>query len=315
MRRLIGLIFWVGCLLSLSVSWARQAASPPGYAELLHLSWIEIQQKGYFEAIPGLELLDRLEGGDCGTCLIALSNAYTGAGKYADGTAAARRAIARAGSEPDQLAFANAALAFSLLGPEATTPELAEAETALHRTLDLHVTPALQRWSFDNLYWILCRQQRYADMVAMGRKYLKAHPRTSNQDIARRLICNGRGLGNLPGMEESHLPADPIGPILRGAAQPPHPLYHPNPGYAGSARDSRIEGRTVAEAIIDAEGCVVSSKILKSLDPDLDENVLKTMRYWVFQPATLEGRPIQVKYSLTVNFKRRPADAAKKIGA
>ena len=242
-------------------------------------------------------------GGSCESCLILLSNAYTNAGVRPEAAAAARRAIDLMRDPEPLLAYANGALAFSLLDPKARPSELAEAEKAIRRTLELDKSPALQHWGLGTLNWVLFHRQHYDDMVATGREYLENHPSGPDEEIARKMICVGRNLGNIPGPEESHGPAEHVG----GTVHRPQPLYRPSPGYTESARDAGIEGTVIVNAILDTEGCVVSSTIVKSLDPDLDQSVLDTLRYWAFKPANLEGQPVEVHYSLTVNFKRDSA--------
>jgi TonB family protein len=297
MRHSIGWVLCISGLLATAPAVAKDATARAGYDEELRQASALLQQKQYKAAISALERLDQLAGGSCENCLVALSNAYTGAGERPEGAAAARRAIDLV-NDPQPLAYANAALAFSLLDPKARPRQLAEAETAIRRTLELDKDPSLQRWSLGTLKWILFQRQHYDDMVAAGREYLENHPSGPDEDIARQLICVGRNLGNIPG-PESPLPARRVGE----AVQRPQPLYRPAPGYTQNAKDAGVEGMLIVEAILDSEGCVVKTKILKSLDPDLDQHVQDTLRYWAFQPATLEGQPVEVYYSLTVNFK------------
>jgi TonB family protein len=298
MRHSIGWVLCISCLLATVPAVAKDATVVAGYDEELRQATALLHQKQYKAAISALERLDQLTGGSCESCIILLSNAYTNAGERPEAAAAARRAIDLMRDPEPLLAYANGALAFSLLDPKARPSELAEAEKAIRRTLELDKSPALQHWGLGTLKWILFQRQHYDDMVVAGREYLENHPSGPDEDIARQLICVGRNLGNIPG-PESPLPARRVGQ----AVQRPQPLYRPAPGYTQSAKDAGVEGILIVEAILDSEGCVVKTKIVKSLDPDLDQHVQDTVRYWAFQPATLEGQPVEVYYSLTVNFK------------
>jgi outer membrane biosynthesis protein TonB len=64
-----------------------------------------------------------------------------------------------------------------------------------------------------------------------------------------------------------------------------------------------VEGAVLVESIIDREGCVRKMKLLKGLPKGLAEDTLKRLSLWVFSPALLEGKPVAVYYTLTVNFK------------
>jgi len=57
--------------------------------------------------------------------------------------------------------------------------------------------------------------------------------------------------------------------------------------------------------VIDEEGCVRNTRILKALPLGLDVTTLAAVRSWTFRPATLEGRPVPVYYVLTVPFPAR----------
>jgi TonB family protein len=279
---------------------AKDASAPAGYDEEMRQISLLLNQKQDRAAIAALERLDQLSGGSCGNCLVALASTSARVGERPAAAATARRAIDRV-SDPDQLAYAYATLGFSLLDSKAGPRELAEAETALRRTLELDKRAWLQSWGLKTLDWILFHRQHYDDMVALGREYLDNHPGGPDEDVARSMICIGRNLGNIPG-PETHVPAESRGQkVLR-----PTPLYNPKPGYTQDALDAGIEGTMIVEATLDTEGCVVNTDILQGLDPDLDQHVLDILRYWAFRPATLAGEPVKVHYSLTLNFRKEP---------
>ena len=58
----------------------------------------------------------------------------------------------------------------------------------------------------------------------------------------------------------------------------------------------------IVQAIIDKEGNVTNVKLLKSLPMGLGEEASKAVRNWKFKPATLNGKPVDVYYNLTVTF-------------
>jgi TonB family protein len=59
----------------------------------------------------------------------------------------------------------------------------------------------------------------------------------------------------------------------------------------------------ILEAIIDEEGNVGNTRVLKGLPMGLDKAAMDAVQTWKFKPATLEGRPVKVYYVLTVNFR------------
>ena len=58
----------------------------------------------------------------------------------------------------------------------------------------------------------------------------------------------------------------------------------------------------IVQAVIDKQGNVVDAKVLKGLPMGLDQEALRAIRQWKFEPATLNGKPVDVYYNLTVNF-------------
>jgi len=75
------------------------------------------------------------------------------------------------------------------------------------------------------------------------------------------------------------------------------------PVYTEVARKARVQGVVIIEAIIDEQGNVTNTNILKGLPMGLDQAAVEAVKTWKFKPAMLEGKPVKVYYTLTVNFK------------
>ncbi len=98
--------------------------------------------------------------------------------------------------------------------------------------------------------------------------------------------------------------AEPEGPIhVGGDVQRPEKLSAPQPQYTEIARKARIQGVVIVQAIIDKQGAVTNVKVLKGLPMGLAEEAVKAIKKWTFKPATLNGKPVDVYYNLTVNFR------------
>jgi TonB family protein len=98
-------------------------------------------------------------------------------------------------------------------------------------------------------------------------------------------------------------PSEPEGPIhVGGDVQAPVKTYAPQPQYTEIARKARIQGVVIVQAIIDKQGTVTNVKVLKGLPMGLDNAAVETIKTWKFEPATLNGKPVDVYYNLTVNF-------------
>ena len=75
------------------------------------------------------------------------------------------------------------------------------------------------------------------------------------------------------------------------------------PLYSESARKRKISGAVALEIRIDAEGRVSDPKILRSLEPSLDDNTVNAVLQWRFSPARLNGVARPCVYRLTTSFQ------------
>ena len=84
--------------------------------------------------------------------------------------------------------------------------------------------------------------------------------------------------------------------------QPPVPVSQPQPDYPETARRARVEGKVILQAVITESGTVESVKVLRS-NPLLDEAAIAAVRRWRYKPATLDGQPVKVYFTVIVTFK------------
>jgi TonB family protein len=84
---------------------------------------------------------------------------------------------------------------------------------------------------------------------------------------------------------------------------PPHPTYKPEPSYTQDAKEARVEGSVTLKIVIDREGRVSRTEIVRGLHPGLDESALETVRTWIFEPARKAGKPVIVFANVEVNFR------------
>jgi len=98
---------------------------------------------------------------------------------------------------------------------------------------------------------------------------------------------------------------DPIGvyPAVPPGGTQPQVVSRVNPSYPRAARDNGIEGVVVIRAIVRKDGRVDEAEILRDLPRELGEAARAAVRQWRFLPATYQGEPIDVYYTVTVRFR------------
>jgi TonB family protein len=78
------------------------------------------------------------------------------------------------------------------------------------------------------------------------------------------------------------------------------------PRYTEAARNAGIEGKVVLEAIVRGNGSLDNFKVLHSLGYGLDEAAVYTVaRKWKYSPGMLDGKPVDVKMRIEVEFRLR----------
>lgn len=88
-----------------------------------------------------------------------------------------------------------------------------------------------------------------------------------------------------------------------GDVKAPVIVNRPDPKYTEPARQGRVSGIVVVEAIIDKNGNVDEVKVVKGLPMGLSEQAVAAVRQWKFKPGTRNGQPVATIFNLTVNFK------------
>lgn len=104
---------------------------------------------------------------------------------------------------------------------------------------------------------------------------------------------------------ESFLPretdSEPGAPRAGEAPKPPRVLHQTPPIYPEIARRARITGRVILQAIIDEQGYVQDVEVLRG-SPLLTDPAMQAVCCWRYEPATLNGRPIPVYFTVVVTF-------------
>jgi protein TonB len=88
---------------------------------------------------------------------------------------------------------------------------------------------------------------------------------------------------------------------IGGEIRAPERMKYVPPVYPTEAQQARISGVVIIQAIIDENGDVAMSKVLKSI-PLLDEAALAAVSQWKYTPTLVNGVAVPVVMTVTVNF-------------
>lgn len=75
------------------------------------------------------------------------------------------------------------------------------------------------------------------------------------------------------------------------------------PHYPETARLAGIEGVVMVEVVISEAGDVTDARVVRSI-PFLDDAAIAAVKTWRFAPSVVNGRPVPVRMTVTVNFAK-----------
>jgi TonB family protein len=83
----------------------------------------------------------------------------------------------------------------------------------------------------------------------------------------------------------------------------PRKVHNVAPEYPASARAQHRDGVVILEAVISPTGAVCSVEVLRGAGADLDRAAIEAVAQWRYTPTLLDGVPVPVIMTVTVNFK------------
>lgn len=123
--------------------------------------------------------------------------------------------------------------------------------------------------------------------------------------------------GGVPGGVEGGVPGGVVGGVVGGLPDAPPPqqavrvggqikepkkLKNINPTYPDIAKQARVQGVVILECTISPQGKVTDVKLLRGI-PLLDQAAIDAVKQWVYTPTLLNGVPVPVIMTVTVNFR------------
>jgi TonB family protein len=91
---------------------------------------------------------------------------------------------------------------------------------------------------------------------------------------------------------------------IGGMVQATNLIRQVKPAYPAAAKAQGIEGSVLMKAVISKEGDLLSLTVMNKLaDPDLAAAALDAVKQWHYRPTLLNGEPVEVETTITVNFQ------------
>ena len=109
-------------------------------------------------------------------------------------------------------------------------------------------------------------------------------------------VPTGPTAANLPPFD------GPVAQMGNGVAAP-KVTYQPQPGYTEEARRAKVQGSVTLSIVVDPEGAPRNIKVIRSLDPGLDQKAMDAVSNWKFQPGMKDGQPVAVQAQVEVTFR------------
>jgi TonB family protein len=90
--------------------------------------------------------------------------------------------------------------------------------------------------------------------------------------------------------------------IQPGVVEAPHAIYAPDPEYSQAARAAKCQGLVVVGVIIGADGTISDIWVTKKAGLGLDQETIRAVRTWKFQPGIKASKPVPVLATIESQF-------------
>jgi TonB family protein len=85
----------------------------------------------------------------------------------------------------------------------------------------------------------------------------------------------------------------------------PRVLSKVDPHYTAEAIAAKTTGSVLLTVTVGSDGLARDIAVKRSLDPGLDENAISAVQQWKFQPGIKDGKAVNVKAAIEVNYRLR----------
>jgi TonB family protein len=155
-----------------------------------------------------------------------------------------------------------------------------------------------------------------SELKAQEGKWLKSYDKTKELAVAAKAAGDKAAADAAAGKEKAEAvaakqkadaaaaraKAKMVAPLrIGGQIKAPLKIKDVKPVYPAIARSARVAGAVTMEATIGPDGKVIDAKVVRSI-PLLDQAALDAVRQWEYTPTLLNGVPVPVLVTVTINF-------------
>jgi TonB family protein len=156
-----------------------------------------------------------------------------------------------------------------------------------------------------------------AELKAQEGKWFKSYDKTKELAVAAKAAGDKAAADAVAGKEKAEAVAAKekadaaarakarvVAPLrIGGKIHAPRKIKDAKPVYPAIAQSARVAGPVTIEATIGPDGKIIDAKVVRSI-PMLDQAALDAVRQWEYTPTLLNGVPVPVLVTVTINFTR-----------
>ena len=207
------------------------------------------------------------------------------------------------------------ALGLALTVAGCAAPPTADLDAA-RAAVDTAVTSGADQYAAESLKAAQeARAALDAELAAQDAKWFKSYDRAKELALAAKAAGDkaaadavaaketadaaaAKAIADAAAREKAKAAAVRVG----GKIKPPIKMNDVAPVYPAIAKNANVSGVVIIEATIGTDGKVIDAKVLRSV-PLLDQAALDAVRQWEYAPTLLNGVPVPVVMTVTINFK------------
>jgi TonB family protein len=87
-----------------------------------------------------------------------------------------------------------------------------------------------------------------------------------------------------------------------GDVKPPKLVHYIEPAVSTKSKEAFVEGTVRISAVVTSEGKPTGLHVVHGLNSEEDRTAVEAVTQWRFQPGTKNGRPVNVRVTVEVDF-------------